>query len=89
MTEPIINEIEMGNLLSNVWQAISQCSYWITLDKELKAFAAETGLDYVTNDDSMTRDFNAPPVIVNYFYHEQIKKSARKDSDSHAGIAGS
>lgn len=57
--------------------------------KELKAFAAETGLDYVTNDDSMTRDFNAPPVIVNYFYHEQIKKSARKDSDSHAGIAGS
>lgn len=64
-------------------------SYWITLDKELKAFAAEIGLDYVTNDDSMTRDFNAPPVIVNYFYHEQIKRSARKDSDSHAGIAGS
>lgn len=64
-------------------------SYWITLDKECKAFAAETGLDYVTNDDSMTRNFNAPPVIVNYFYHEQIKKSARKDSESHAGIAGS
>lgn len=64
-------------------------SYWIALDKECKAFAAETGLDYVTNDDSMTRNFNAPPVIVNYFYHEQIKKSARKDSESHAGIAGS
>ena len=64
-------------------------SYWITLDKECKAFAAETGLDYVTNDDSMTRNFNAPPVIVNYFYHEQIKKSARKDSEGHAGIAGS
>ncbi len=63
--------------------------FWITLDKELKAFAAEIGLDYVTNDDSMTRDFNAPPVIVNYFYHEQIKRSARKDSDNHAGIAGS
>lgn len=53
-------------------------SYWITLDKELKAFAAEIGLDYVTNDDQLSRDFNAPPVIVNYFYHEQIKKSARK-----------
>lgn len=53
-------------------------SFWITLDKECKAFAAETGLDYVTNDDGMTRNFNAPPVIVNYFYHEQIKKSARK-----------
>ena len=54
-------------------------SYWKALDKELKAFAAETGLDYVTNDDRMTRDFNDPPVIVNYFYHEQIRKSARKD----------
>ena len=60
--------------------------YWIALDKELKVFAAEMGLDYVTNDDQLQRDFNAPPVIVNYFYHEQIKKSARKDSESHAGI---
>lgn len=53
-------------------------SYWVALDRELKAFAAEIGLDYVTNDDQLARDFNAPPVIVNYFYHEQIKKSARK-----------
>lgn len=48
--------------------------YWIALDKEINAFANETGLDYVTNDDSRHKDFNAPPVIVNYFYHEQIKK---------------
>lgn len=52
-------------------------SYWIALDKEIKSYAAGEGLDYVTNDDSMAREFNAPPVIVNYFYHEQIKKSAR------------
>ncbi len=55
-------------------------SYWKRLDEELKTFATEIGLDYVTNDDSMMREFNAPPVIVNYFYHEQIKKSARKDA---------
>lgn len=53
-------------------------SFWAALDKELKDFAAEIGFDYVTNDDSMKRAFKAPPVIVNYFYHEQIKKSARK-----------
>ncbi len=53
-------------------------SFWINLDKECKAFAAEIGLDYVTNDDSKHKDFNAPPVIVNYFYHEQIIKSTRK-----------
>ena len=54
-------------------------SYWEMLDIKLKAFTAEIGLDYVTNDDSMKRPFEAPPVVVNYFYHEQIKKSARKD----------
>lgn len=45
---------------------------------ELKAYAGENGLDYVTNDDSMKQPFDASPVIVNYFYHEQIKKSAGK-----------
>ena len=53
-------------------------TYWETRDAERKAHAAEIGLDYVTNDDSMKRSFDAPPVIVNYFYHEKIKKSAKK-----------
>lgn len=64
-------------------------SYWELLDKKLQAYTAEIGLDYVTNDDSMTRAFDAPPVVVNYFYHEQIKKSARKDGERHAGTARS
>ncbi|MFR7992265.1 MAG: radical SAM mobile pair protein B [Lachnospiraceae bacterium] len=64
-------------------------SYWEILDKRLAAFAAEMGLDYVTNDDSMQRPFDAPPVIVNYFYHERIRKSAGKEGNSHAGTAGS
>ena len=52
-------------------------SYWKQLDAKLQAFSADIGLDYVTNDDSMNRPFDAPPVVVNFFYHEQIKKSAR------------
>ena len=59
-------------------------TYWEFLDVELKRYAAEIGLDYMTNDDSMKRPFDAPPVIVNYFYHEQIKKSAREKRDSRA-----
>ena len=59
-------------------------AYWELLDGKLKRYAAGIGLDYVTNDDSMKRPFDAPPVIVNYFYHEQIKKSARKGGDSRA-----
>lgn len=58
--------------------------YWEALDTELKEYAAEIGLDYVTNDDSMSRPFDAPPVIVNYFYHSEIKKSARKGGGNNA-----
>lgn len=59
-------------------------SYWQALDAELQGFAAGIGLDYVTNDDSMKRPFDAPPIIVNYFYHSEIKKSARKEGKSYA-----
>ena len=62
--------------------------YWELLDGELKAWAAEIGLDYVTNDDSMSRPFEAPPIIVNFFYHSEIKKSARKDGERHARTTG-
>lgn len=58
--------------------------YWELLDGELKGWAAEIGLDYVTNDDSMSRPFEAPPIIVNFFYHSEIKKSARKGGERHA-----
>lgn len=54
-------------------------SYWQILDSELCEFTKSIGLDYVVNDDTMSRPFDAPPIVVNYFYHEQIKKSARKD----------
>lgn len=52
-------------------------AYWEQLDKEMRDFCVQNGLEYVRNDDSMKRSFDAPPVVVNYFYHEQIKKSAR------------
>ena len=53
-------------------------AYWVLLNEELQAFAAEIGLPYVRDDDSMKRAFDEPPVIVNYFYHELVKKSAKK-----------
>lgn len=62
-------------------------SYWEMLDAKLKAFTSGIGLDYAVNDDSMNRPFDAPPVVVNYFYHEQIKKSAGKGGACHAGTA--
>ncbi len=52
-------------------------SYWKSLDNELQAYAAEIGLDYVINDDSMTRPFDVLPLLVNFFYHEKIKKKPK------------
>lgn len=54
--------------------------YWESLDCSLRAYAARIGLDYVRDDDSMLRPFTAPPIIVNYFYHEEVKRSAKKDA---------
>ena len=52
--------------------------YWETLNDRLSAFAQEQGLRYVRDDDSFTQPFDALPTIVNFFYHEEIKKSAKK-----------
>lgn len=73
--------------LSPLYRAIynqKDFSYWVSLDAGIKEYAAEAGLDYVTNEDNMTRPFNAPPVIVNYFYHSKIKKSAEKEDKKNA-----
>ena len=51
--------------------------YWEDLNQELKAYAESIGLPYVRDDDSMKRPFDAPPVVVNFFYHELVKKSAK------------
>lgn len=59
-------------------------AYWEQLDAEIRAYAGENGLEYLRNDDTMKRPFDAPPVIVNFFYHEEIKKSALKGGTTNA-----
>lgn len=54
-------------------------SYWMMTDEKMREFCASEGLDYVRNDDSIQRPFDAPPVVVNYFFHETVKRSARKN----------
>ena len=59
-------------------------AYWEQLDAEVRAYAGENGLEYLRNDATMKRPFDAPPVIVNFFYHEEIKKSALKGGTTNA-----
>ena len=53
-------------------------SYWAELDAQMKRFCQEEDLLYVRDDDSIKRPFDAPPVVVNYFFHEEIIPSAKK-----------
>lgn len=54
--------------------------YWERLDAQMHAYAAKCGLDYRRDDDSIKNPFDAPPVVVNFFYHEEIRKSAKKEA---------
>ncbi|MCM1261034.1 MAG: radical SAM mobile pair protein B [Prevotella sp.] len=48
--------------------------YWEKLNEEIIEFCKEQNLEYVRNDDSVKRGINEPPIVVNYFYHEEITK---------------
>ena len=54
-------------------------TYWSELDADLRQFCADEGLPYLRNDDTVRSKHGEPPVVVNYFYHEQIVKSALKE----------
>lgn len=64
-----------------VYEAIYQKgdrSYWARLDEEMRQFTKDEGLLYVRDDDSIKRPFHEPPIVVNYFFHEEIIPSAKK-----------
>lgn len=47
-------------------------SYWMQLDMQMRAFCEAEGLPYVRNDDSVRSKHGESPVVVNYFFHEEI-----------------
>lgn len=57
-------------------------SYWVKLDNQMKQYCRKENLLYLINDDSIKRPFNDNPIVVNYFYHEKIKKSSRKNNSN-------
>lgn len=53
-------------------------TYWAELDQEIREFCESENLDYIRDDDTFKRPFDAPPIVVNYFFHEEVRKSAKK-----------
>ena len=54
-------------------------TYWMQLDMQMRVFCEAERLPYVRNDDSQRARHGEPPVVVNYFFHEEIIPSARKE----------
>ena len=50
--------------------------YWLQLHNVMCDYAAKNNLEYVRNRDDLQRNFDDPPVIVNFFFHELIKKTS-------------
>jgi radical SAM mobile pair protein B len=68
---------ELASLYQDIYAHNSR-DYWEDLDAEIRDYAGEKELDYVRDDDTTSKPFDAPPTIVNFFYHEEIKKSAKR-----------
>lgn len=49
--------------------------YWKSLEAEISTYAAQQNLPYRVNDLPYGRSEKGKPVLVNYFYHEKIKRN--------------
>ena len=47
------------------------------MDHSIRDFTSENGLEYVRDDDTVHKGFYDLPTVVNFFYHEEVKKSAK------------
>ena len=69
--EAIIRHPELDQLYHDIYTKKDR-SYWMQLDMQMRAFCEAEGLPYVRNDDSVRSRHGQPPVVVNYFFHEEI-----------------
>lgn len=52
--------------------------YWHDLDNEVRQFSLENGYEYVIDEEPFLINPTNKPIIINYFYHNKIKQSAKK-----------
>lgn len=72
-----IHHSELDGLYHEIYSNGSR-DYWIALDERIREYTAKEGMMYIRDDDQHRAPFGEPPVICNYFYHEEITKTAKK-----------
>lgn len=68
---------ELDGLYHEIYTGGSR-EYWVALDRELRAYTEKEGMLYIRDDDQHRSPFGEPPVVCNYFYHEEVRKSAKR-----------
>jgi len=71
------NHPELDGLYRDIYAKRSR-DYWTGLDARIRAYCEGQGMPYLRDDDQHRSAFGEPPVVVNYFYHEEVRKSAKK-----------
>ena len=71
---------ELDGLYHDIYSNKSR-AYWTALDEEMREYTAQEGMLYLRDNDQHRSEFGQPPVVVNYFYHEDVKKSAKRKND--------
>lgn len=52
--------------------------HWINLNKRMERYVAENGYMYLIDKEPFQKNPTGKPIIINYFYHEEIRQSAKK-----------
>ena len=68
---------ELDGLYHEIYSKGSR-DYWTVLDTRIRKYTSDEGMPYLRDDDQHRSAFGELPVVVNYFYHEEVKKSAKK-----------
>ena len=71
---------ELDELYYEVYNKKSR-DYWTGLDQRMREYTAQMKMPYLRDNDQHRSEFGDPPVVVNYFYHEEVKKSAKRKQD--------
>lgn len=53
-------------------------TYWKNLDEEIKKYCLDNDYQYFRAIDGVRSKHGEKPVVVNYFYHEEVKKGGKK-----------
>lgn len=67
--------------LEELYQEIynkNNLTYWEKLSQEIEEYTKQKGYSYVIDKEPFLDKIYALPIIINYFYHTQIKQSAKK-----------